>query len=384
MKGMKAMWERDRAQFEDVGLMINLEARGPFGPALLFETSPGNERLMELYSQTADYPFTYSLTTVVYSFMPNFTDFTIVKDDIPGLNFSTIADINHYHTDLDNFGNINPKSIQHYGAQITPLMQRYLTDSSYSDVASLKAESDTVNFTIPLLGLFNFSKGKYALINIITFVLFALCFVLEMVRGRLQVAKTLREALIAPLAAIGALAVGELVAFVCGAAAGAKFKPFGIMQGIAFDNEVMIASVAVMTVVAVALYARARQKATQSASSSIRATAVGAAAAKFATNRLYGALTVMFLFSALLLVALGENLMFFIPLFAATAAMILYRTTTLKLWLLLAVAVILLHCLSFLYALTMALTIGAFGAIMMLLLLDLFVILPLADLYLSK
>lgn len=384
MKGMKAMWERDRAQFEDVGLMINLEARGPFGPALLFETSPGNERLMELYSQTADYPFTYSLTTVVYSFMPNFTDFTIVKDDIPGLNFSTIADINHYHTDLDNFGNINPKSIQHYGAQITPLMQRYLTDSSYSDVASLKAESDTVNFTIPLLGLFNFSKGKYALINIITFVLFALCFVLEMVRGRLQVAKTLREALIAPLAAIGALAVGELVAFVCGGAAGAKFKPFGIMQGIAFDNEVMIASVAVMTVVAAALYARARQKATQSASSSIRATAVGAAAAKFATNRLYGALTVMFLFSALLLVALGENLMFFIPLFAATAAMILYRTTTLKLWLLLAVAVILLHCLSFLYALTMALTIGAFGAIMMLLLLDLFVILPLADLYLSK
>ena len=114
MVGMKAQWANNREVFDNVGLMINLEARGPFGPCLLFETCPGNEKLMDLYSQFADYKFTYSLTTVVYRFMPNFTDFTIVKDEIPGLNFSTITDVNHYHTDKDNFSNVTESSIQHY------------------------------------------------------------------------------------------------------------------------------------------------------------------------------------------------------------------------------------------------------------------------------
>lgn len=95
MMGMKAAWANDREIFDNVGFMINIEARGPWGPALLFETCPGNEKVMDLYAEAAKYPFTYSLTTVVYNFMPNFTDFTIVKDELPGMNFSTIVDVNH-------------------------------------------------------------------------------------------------------------------------------------------------------------------------------------------------------------------------------------------------------------------------------------------------
>ena len=48
----------------------------------------------------------------------------------------------------------------------------------------------------------------------------------------------------------------------------------------------------------------------------------------------------------------------------------------------LAVSFVLLHAFSFLYALTMALTIGAFGAVAMLAFLDMMVLIPLADLYL--
>jgi hypothetical protein len=98
---------------------------------------------------------------------------------------------------------------------------------------------------------------------------------------------------------------------------------------------------------------------------------------------LYGTLTLMFLLSAVLLFALGENLMFFIPLTFATVALILYRLTSLKVWLLAAVPLILLHAFSFLYALAMALTIGAYGAIAMLAFCDFMVLIPLADLYLS-
>ena len=384
MMGMTAIWENDREVFDNVGFMINIEARGPWGPALLFETCPGNEKVMDLYAKAAEYPFTYSLTTVVYGFMPNFTDFTIVKDEIPGMNFSTIADINHYHTDLDNFSNISTKSIQHYGAQIEPLTREYLTDEVYADKDFFRAEDDTVNFTIPVLGLFNFSKGQYMVLNIIVFILFLLVFALEGVRGRLKALKVFKASLAILGIGIGVLVLGELIAYLCALISGAKFKLFGVMHGVSFDNVAMIVSVALMALVCVAVYISGRNKAIRKVSGSMRASAASNAAAKYAFNSLYGTLALMFFLSAVLLFALGENLMFFIPLTFAAAALILYRLTSLKLWILCAIALILLHAFSFLYALAMALTIGAFGAVAMLAFFDIMVLVPMADIYLSS
>ena len=384
MMGMKAMWQENPEEFDCVGLMINLEARGPYGPALLFETSPGNERLMQLYSSVADYPFTYSLTTVVYGFMPNFTDFTIAKDDIPGFNFSTIADINHYHTNLDNFDNVNPRSIQHYGSQIVPIVREYLTNESYADCDALKSDDSTICFTLPALGLFNFSKSGYVILNVVTFVLFILLFVIDILRGRVQFGRAMRGVLSTLLLAIGVLAVGELVAWVSTLVADAQFKPFGIVQGVVGDNAIMAASTAIIVIVVVMLYLKRRGAAASRTTNSIRESAAKTMTLQYATNSLYGILALLLLFSVLLLVAIGENLMFFIPLFAATVAMILYRITSLRLWLLVAIALVLLHSLSFLYALTMALTIGAFGAVLMLAYLHAKVIVPMADLYMRR
>lgn len=384
MMGMTAIWENDREVFDNVGFMINMEARGPWGPALLFETCPGNEKVIDLYAKAAEYPFTYSLTTVVYGFMPNFTDFTIVKDEIPGMNFSTIADINHYHTDLDNFSNISAKSIQHYGAQIEPVTREYLTDEVYADRDFFKAEDDTVNFTIPVLGLFNFSKGQYMVLNIIVFILFLLVFALEGVRGRLKALKVFKASLAILGIGIGVLVLGELIAYLCALISGARFKLFGVMHGVSFDNVAMIVSVALMALVCVAVYISGRNKAIRKVSGSMRASAASNAAAKYAFNSLYGTLALMFFLSAVLLFALGENLMFFIPLTFAAAALILYRLTSLKLWMLCAIALILLHAFSFLYALAMALTIGAFGAVAMLAFFDIMVLVPMADIYLSS
>ena len=384
MMGMKAIWENDREVFDNVGFMINLEARGPWGPALLFETCPGNEKIMDLYAKAADYPFTYSLTTVVYSFMPNFTDFTIVKDEIPGMNFSTIADINHYHTDLDNFSNISAKSIQHYGAQMLPVAAEYLTDPVYADKDYLKAENDTVNFTIPVLGLFNFSKSVYTVINIVVFVLFLLLLGLDVLRGRVKMKKVLVKALVVLGTAVGVFLLGEGIAWLCSVIAGAKFKLFGIISGVAFDNAAMVASTAIMAVICVMVYVSGREKAIRQAAGSMRASAVTNAVTRHAESLLYGTLVLMLVFSAALLFTIGENLMFFIPLTFAVAAMFLYRLTSLKLWLPFAVALILLHAFSFLYALAMALTLGAFGAVVMLAFLDIMVLVPVADLYLTS
>ena len=384
MMGMKAIWENDRQVFDNVGFMINIEARGPWGPALLFEACPGNEKVMELYDDAAKYPYTYSLTTVVYSFMPNFTDFTIVKDSIPGLNFSTIADVNHYHTDLDNFSNVSAKSIQHYGAQILPITKTYLTGEQYADRDSLKADSDTTNFTIPLLGLFNFSKTGYLIINIAIFLLFLLVFALEGVRGRIKAAKVFKVSASVLGLAVAVLALGELVAYVCAAAVGAKFKPFGIMAGISFDNIAMIVTTAVIFLLTVWGYAILRKKAVMKTAGSMRASAGVAAASRYACNTLYGVLALMFLLSAVLVAVLGENLMFFVPLTFATGGLIFWRLTGWRFWLVASIALILLHAFSFLYALAMALTIGAYGAVAMLAFCDFMVLIPLADLYMMK
>lgn len=381
MMGMSEMYEKDRQEFEDVGFIINLEARGPFGPCLLFETSKGNEKIMDLYAETAEYKHTYSLTTVVYRFMPNFTDFTIVKKDIPGVNFSTIADVNHYHTDKDNFSNINEKSIQHYGAQVLPMALEYVTNPKYADKDYLKSDKDVVNFTIPVFGLFNFSKTWYVVINIVVLLIFLAISALEILRGRMKAVKVLKTAGLVFAAAVIALLAGLLLTYLCCLIAGAEFKPFGVIHGVQFDNVAMIIFVVILAGVLGFFYWKNRSAAVRAANNSMRSSASVTAATHYAYNMLYGTLVLMAFLSLVLLVALGENLMFFVPLAFAVIALLLYRLTSLRVWLLLGISATLLHAFSFLYALAMALTIGAVGAVLLIAAIDIMMLIPMADLY---
>ena len=384
MVGMKAQWANNKEVFDNVGFMINLEARGPFGPCLLFETCPGNEKVMELYSMAADYKFTYSLTTVVYSFMPNFTDFTIVKDEIPGMNFSTITDINHYHTDKDNFSNVTESSIQHYGAQVLPVAMEYVTNPEYADKDYFKSDDDTVNFTVPALGLFNVSKTVYMVINAVVFLLFLCLFGLEGVRGRLQARKVFKGSAMTLLKAVAALVIGLLLSYLCCLIAGAKFKLFGVIHGVQFDNIAMIVFMVLLVAVLALIYINGRNKAVRASMNSMRSSASKNACTHYANNTLYGTLALMLILNVALLLTIGENLMFMIPFTFATAALILYRLTSLKVWLLAAIFATLLHAFSFLFALSMALTIGAFGAVMMIAAIDLMMLIPMADLYMMR
>lgn len=383
MIGMKSIWNQDNEVFSDVGLLINVEGRGPYGPALLFETGKGNSKVIDLYDDFAKYHYTYSLTNVVYQFMPNFTDFTIVKDSLPGLNFSTVADINHYHTHLDNIENINESSIQHYGEQILPIAKEYVTNPVYADKEYFHSDEDGVNFSIPLIGFLNFSKTQYLIFNIVIFVLFLLLFALESLRGRISFKVVVVRGLKIFLIALAVLLLGELIAWLSCVAAGAPFKLFGIVMGVTGDNAIMISSISVMAIIAVLSYCLKRRKIANRTSNSIRMTASSAAVGKNATESLFGASLLLFILSIVCLVAVGENLMFFVPLFAATVSMTLYRIKDFKLFILLAIVLICLHAFSFLYVLSMALTIGAFGLVMMLAFIDMMILIPMFDLYLT-
>ena len=183
---------------------------------------------------------------------------------------------------------------------------------------------------------------------------------------------------------MGALALGELVAYISASAAGVTFRPFGVLQGIQADNWISLLTVAVVLAITLVVYLYFRQNAIRQTSGSMRASAASNAASRYAYGVMYGTLSMMFVVSLVLVFTLGENVMFLVPFALAVIAMVLWHLTSLKIWLLAAIAVVILQAVSFLYALYMALTIGALGVVVMLAVLDAMVLITLSDLYLSS
>ncbi|HTG35419.1 MAG TPA: M20/M25/M40 family metallo-hydrolase [Thermoanaerobaculia bacterium] len=113
--GAKAFVEHSPAMAE-VGAVVNLEARGTAGPSLMFETSGADAWMIQAFTAYAPRPFTSSLFSTVYQYMPNNTDLTLFKQrQIPGLNFAFIENPTQYHSPLDNLGDVSPESLQHHG-----------------------------------------------------------------------------------------------------------------------------------------------------------------------------------------------------------------------------------------------------------------------------
>ena len=166
------MMAQETSIMENVGFLINIEARGVSGPAYMFETSGNNDKVIQFY-QESNLPVSYSLATAVYAVMPNYTDFTaFLAVDVQGINFAVLEGLNHYHTPLDNYLNINLSSLQHYGAQIEPLVRTFISDAKYSNPDYFVSQQNRVFFTL-FAGLFiSYTETAANIYHIITLVLF--------------------------------------------------------------------------------------------------------------------------------------------------------------------------------------------------------------------
>jgi len=136
-------WKRE------VGVVINLEARGTGGLNFMFETSENNAWLVKAYAASVSRPTASSLFFEIYRHMPNFTDLTVFKrEKIAGYNFAFIKNGFYYHTPLDNFANLDPGSLQHQGDQALALLRRL----AESDLAHPSEENavyaDLLGFTV--------------------------------------------------------------------------------------------------------------------------------------------------------------------------------------------------------------------------------------------
>jgi hypothetical protein len=116
----------EHAWFQDVGLVCNFDARGTRGPAIMFETSPGNGWLIAEFAKSVSPIIANSLTDFGYRRMPNNTDFTFFKRaGLTGLNFAFIDGVEHYHSASDTPANLDQRSLQHTGDYALALARHF-------------------------------------------------------------------------------------------------------------------------------------------------------------------------------------------------------------------------------------------------------------------
>lgn len=141
---------------EEVGLVLNFEARGSGGPSyMLIETNRGNSRLIEEFTAAGtEFPVANSLVYSIYKMLPNDTDLTVFREDrdIEGLNFAFIDDHYDYHTMRDNYERLDRNTLAHQGSYLMPL----LTHFSNADLGDLKSLNDDVYFNVPFFKLVSY------------------------------------------------------------------------------------------------------------------------------------------------------------------------------------------------------------------------------------
>jgi hypothetical protein len=99
-----------------VGAVVNVEARGTRGASLLFQTSPGDGKLIALYAAHVPVYATSSLYAEIYRFLPNDTDLTLfIRAGFPSYNFAFSDNVRYYHSPLDLRRNLDPATLQMHG-----------------------------------------------------------------------------------------------------------------------------------------------------------------------------------------------------------------------------------------------------------------------------
>jgi hypothetical protein len=131
-----------------IGMVVNLEARGGAGRALMFETGPGNGAAIALFARAVDRPSAQSLAVLIYRLMPNSSDFTVARDrGLAGFNIAFMGGAGLYHSPLATPDRLDLGSLQHLGGQaldlvralaLAPAIPARAPDAVFADLLGLK------------------------------------------------------------------------------------------------------------------------------------------------------------------------------------------------------------------------------------------------------
>jgi len=138
--GARNEMRHHRADYENVDLVLNLEARGTSGPALMFETSPNNSAVAGYFLSHVEQPATGSLLPSLYARMPNTTDMAaLIPEGFTVLNIAAIGEAEHYHHSTDAPRYVDHSTLQHYGDQVLGLTRAWAFDGQ---APTLTADGD--------------------------------------------------------------------------------------------------------------------------------------------------------------------------------------------------------------------------------------------------
>ncbi|HEY8696497.1 MAG TPA: M20/M25/M40 family metallo-hydrolase, partial [Rhizomicrobium sp.] len=198
-----------------VGAVVNVEARGTRGPSLLFQTSPGDGRLIDLYAAHAPVMATSSLYAEIYKFLPNDTDLTLfIRDGFPSFNFAFADNVRYYHSPRDRRAMLSRATLKMHGDNLLGVVRRL----EETDFAALKGGNDVY---LSVLGLWlPRIPASWALpLSILAFI--ALAFAAWRTRGEERTWRRLLAAAVLPLALLlGCAALGFVLAFLAQAISG--------------------------------------------------------------------------------------------------------------------------------------------------------------------
>ncbi len=230
----------------DVAAVLNFEARGSRGAAIMFETGPGNAALVAELARSAPSPVATSLSTEVYRRMPNDTDFTPFREaGVAGLNFAFLDGVAAYHTRLDTAGRLSLASLQHLGTYGLALTRAL----GATDLGA-RSQEDSVYFNAPGVGLFVY-RQRWALPLAAVAVLLTLVALGAVLARRLVSASGLGlgVAAFAAAAAAGGLAGWLLRYLLKGLGSGLLRGP----HGVPYDTGALTLGLALLAAAATAL-----------------------------------------------------------------------------------------------------------------------------------
>lgn len=118
---------------KNVAAIVNMEARGASGPAILFQTSDPNSRDIAAYSARAKAPVGNSLATDIYKMMPNDTDLSeFLALDADAINLAFTGTPAFYHTPRDTLAHLDRGSLAHAGSSALAALDGFLRDVDYA------------------------------------------------------------------------------------------------------------------------------------------------------------------------------------------------------------------------------------------------------------
>jgi hypothetical protein len=143
-----AAFVREHPWAKDVAFIMNFEARGTTGRSYMFETGQGNRDAVSQLRSAGDVT-AGSVFTTIYRALPNDTDLSELSVlAVPALNFAFADGVLRYHSGNDDVAHLDPRSLQHHGAQMLAVTRRVANE----DLPRPRT-NDAVFFDLPLLGL---------------------------------------------------------------------------------------------------------------------------------------------------------------------------------------------------------------------------------------